>query len=151
MSEEVKTTVARVEDSVVSNIKPRVPERRLPGGWKKGISGNPQGKKPGTKNKLTLYREAVLMKQEKKLLDNLPQVLDVIIEKAKQGDMVATKLYLERVMAAKRVADEQEEKGSTTINIVVEGARASKIMGKTIEAEFEEINDIDIEGEDEDE
>lgn len=139
--------------TIVSAIKPRVPERRLPGGWKKGISGNPQGKKPGTKNKLTLYREAVLMKQEKKLLDNLPQVLDVVIQKAKDGDLVATRLFLDRVMAAKRIADEQEEKGNTTINIVVEGAKASKIMGKTIEAEFEQIDDIDIdtEGEYEDE
>lgn len=152
MSEEVKTTVARVEDSVVSNIKPRVPERRLPGGWKKGISGNPQGKKPGTKNKLTLYREAVLMKQEKKMLQEFPEIIGVLMQKAKDGDMTAMKLYLERVMAAKRVAEENEEKGNQQINIVIQGAKASKIMGKTIEAEFEALEDEEIEeGEFEDE
>ena len=56
-------------------------------------------------------------------------------------------------MAAKRVAEENEEKGSQQINIVIQGAKASKIMGKTIEAEFEELADdesdeeIDIEEE----
>jgi len=76
-----------------------------------------------------------------------------LMQKAKDGDMTAMKLYLERVMAAKRVAEENEEKGSQQINIVIQGAKASKIMGKTIEAEFEELADdesdeeIDIEEE----
>ena len=135
--------------AVVSKIVPRTPERRIPGKhlktWKPGQSGNPAGKKPGTKNKLTLYREAVLMKQEKKMLQEFPEIIGVLMEKAKQGDMTAMKLYLERVMAAKRVAEENEEKGSQQINIVIQGAKASKIMGKTIEAEFEDIVEIDEE------
>lgn len=55
-------------------------------------------------------------------------------------------------MAAKRVAEENEEKGNQQINIVIQGAKASKIMGKTIEAEFEALEDEEIEeGEFEDE
>ena len=134
----------------VSSIVPRTPQRRTGGNpeWKKGLSGNPAGKKPGTKNKLTLYREAVLMKQEKKMLQEFPEIIGVLMQKAKEGDMTAMKLYLERVMAAKRVAEENEEKGGQQINIVIQGAKASKIMGKTIEAEFAELeddNDLDEE------
>lgn len=161
MSEEAtEVTVSRVEefhegDTPVSRIVPRTPVRRTTGNpvWKKGQSGNPAGKKPGTKNKLTIYREAVLMKQEKKMLQEFPEIIGVLMQKAKDGDMTAMKLYLERVMAAKRVAEENEEKGSQQINIVIQGAKASKIMGKTIEAEFEELADdesdeeIDIEEE----
>ncbi len=140
MSNDTETTVP------VSNIAVRVPERRRPGDskakWVAGKSGNPAGKKPGTKNKLTLYREAVLMKQEKKLLQNLPGVLDVVIEKALAGDMTATKLFLERVLAAKKVAEEGEQKGSQSINIIIQGAKGSATLGNpTINAEFEVMND----------
>ena len=161
MIEEAATevTVSRVEefhegDTPVSRIVPRTPVRRTTGNpvWKKGQSGNPAGKKPGTKNKLTIYREAVLMKQEKKMLQEFPEIIGVLMQKAKDGDMTAMKLYLERVMAAKRVAEENEEKGNQQINIVIQGAKASKIMGKTIEAEFEALEDEEIEeGEFEDE
>jgi hypothetical protein len=135
MQEEVVTKV--------SSIVPRTPERRKGGNpdWKKGISANPAGKPKGTKNKLTIYREAVLMKQEKKMLQEFPEIIGVLMQKAKDGDMTAMKLYLERVMAAKRVAEENEEKGGQTINIVIQGAKASKVMGKTIEAEFEDLQD----------
>lgn len=87
------------------------------------------------------------------MLQEFPEIIGVLMQKAKDGDMTAMKLYLERVMAAKRVAEENEEKGSQQINIVIQGAKASKIMGKTIEAEFEELADdesdeeIDIEEE----
>lgn len=145
MTEEVTTTV--------SSIVPRTPQRRTGGNpeWKKGLSGNPAGKKPGTKNKLTLYREAVLMKQEKKMLQEFPEIIGVLMQKAKEGDMTAMKLYLERVMAAKRVAEENEEKGGQQINIVIQGAKASKIMGKTIEAEFEAVGEYELEDDEEEE
>lgn len=124
-----------------------IPTRRKPGNsaWKPGISGNPAGKPVGTKNKLTLYREAVLAKQEKKLLKELPEILDVVIAKSKEGDIQAIKLFLDRVMAAKKVADDNEEgsKGPPTININISGAKASRTMGRVIEAEFEDMNGSD--------
>ena len=113
---------------------------------KPGQSLNPAGRKKGSKNRLTLYREAVLMKQEKKLLKNLPEILDVVIKKAKEGDMTATKLFLDRVIAAKKVAEENDEnKGPPTINIVIQGAKAKATMGRVVEADFERITDDDEE------
>lgn len=135
------------EKPPVSTVSARVPERRRPGSFVKGVSGNPKGREKGSKNKLTLYREAVLMKQEKKLLQNLPEVLDVVIQKAKEGDMQATKLYLDRVMAAKRLADENaEERGPPQINIVIQGARARATMGKAAREDFASLDvDPDLE------
>ena len=79
------------------------------------------------------------------MLQEFPEIIGVLMQRAKEGDMTAMKLYLERVMAAKRVAEENEEKGGQTINIVIQGAKASKIMGKTIEAEFEAVGEYELE------
>ena len=134
-----------MEEPAETKIVPRTPERRNPHRFQKGVAANPAGKPKGRKNNLTLYREAVLMKQEKKLLQNLPEILDMIIEKSKNGDLVAAKMFLDRVMAAKKVAEEQEEKGNKQINIVIQGAKAAKVYGKTIEAEFESMGSNDQE------
>jgi len=71
-----------------------------------------------------------------------------LMQKAKDGDMTAMKLYLERVMAAKRVAEENEEKGSQQINIVIQGANASTVMGRVVKKEFDQIPDYSEDEED---
>ena len=82
------------------------------------------------------------------LLQNLPEILDVVIEKAKSGDMVATKLFLDRVLAAKKVADENaEDKGQPVININITGTKARATMGRAVEADFEVLDDRNNEGE----
>jgi len=128
----------------VGIVKAPVPERRTAGNpalKKGGKSLNPKGRPKGSKNKLTLYREAVLQKSEKKLLDNLPEILDVVIEAARGGDMTATKIFLDRVMAAKKVADDQStEKAGREINIVINGAQTVKAEEKTIDAEYETVD-----------
>ena len=58
--------------------------------------------------------------------------------------MTATKLFLDRVIAAKKVAEENEEnRGPPTINIVIQGAKARTTMGRVVEADFERIEDND--------
>ena len=59
----------------------------------KGQSGNPGGKPKGTRNKTTLAMEA--------LLDGEAEAITrKVIEKAKEGDMVAIRLCLERTISA---------------------------------------------------
>ena len=59
----------------------------------KGQSGNPGGKPKGTRNKTTLAMEA--------LLDGEGETITrKVIEKAKEGDMVAIRLCLERTISA---------------------------------------------------
>lgn len=55
----------------------------------KGQSGNPVGRKPGTKNKRTLVGEALEARSE--------DVAKAVIAAALDGDMTAAKLVLERV------------------------------------------------------
>jgi hypothetical protein len=58
--------------------------------WKKGQSGNPAGKKPGTRHRATLAIE--------NLLDGEGEALTrKAIELAKNGDLMAIKLCLDRI------------------------------------------------------
>jgi hypothetical protein len=59
--------------------------------FKKGQSGNPRGKKPGTRNKATM---AAL-----ELLDgDLQAITEVIIQKAKAGDLMACRLIMDKLI-----------------------------------------------------
>jgi hypothetical protein len=59
-----------------------------------GQSGNPNGRPKGSKNRSTKLREA--------LLDELPELLATLKERALAGDMAAMRLLLERVMPPKK-------------------------------------------------
>ena len=58
--------------------------------WKKGESGNPAGKKPGTRHRTTLAVERLLDGEGEELTRKA-------IELAKDGDLTALKLCLERI------------------------------------------------------
>lgn len=61
-----------------------------PHAWKKGQSGNPAGKKPGSRNKAT---QLVLAMME----GGAEQITQTIIDAAKAGDLSAARLVLERL------------------------------------------------------
>ena len=64
--------------------------------WAPGRSGNPKGRTPGT-GKVEKLRAA--------LTKELPEVLDALVAKAKEGDTGAIKLILERIVPALRPVD----------------------------------------------
>jgi hypothetical protein len=66
-----------------------------PHAWKKGQSGNPSGKKPGSRNKATMM---VLGLMEK----GAEEITTAVIVAAKGGDLTAAKLVLERIAAPVR-------------------------------------------------
>jgi len=70
--------------------------RRGPGRrFQPGQSGNPAGKRPGTRNRATLAAEA--------LLDGEAETLTrKAIELAKQGDMTALRVCLDRILPPRR-------------------------------------------------
>lgn len=63
--------------------------------FKPGQSGNPSGKKPGTRNKTTLALEALLEGEAEAITRKA-------IEEAKKGDMTAIKLVLERLLPPRK-------------------------------------------------
>lgn len=63
--------------------------------WKKGQSGNPAGRPPGSRHKVTLAIEA--------LLDGEGEALTrKAVELAKQGDMVAMRLCMDRIVSPRK-------------------------------------------------
>jgi hypothetical protein len=65
-------------------------ERRLDGRFRKGTSGNPAGRHPGSRNKATVILDALGY-------DEAREVLDVVVRRAKEGDMRAAEILLNRV------------------------------------------------------
>jgi hypothetical protein len=63
--------------------------------WRKGQSGNPSGKPRGARHKTTLAAEALLDGEATALTRKA-------IEKAKEGDMVALRLCLERILPPRK-------------------------------------------------
>ncbi|MGB4912117.1 MAG: DUF5681 domain-containing protein [Candidatus Dechloromonas phosphoritropha] len=61
-----------------------------PHAWKKGQSGNPTGKKPGSRNRATLM---VLAMME----GGAEEITQAVIDAAKAGDLAAARLVIERL------------------------------------------------------
>ena len=74
----------------------RIQRERGPGRrFQPGQSGNPAGKPPGTRHRATMLAE--------QLLDGEAEAMvRAAIEKAKQGDMIALRLCLDRILPPRR-------------------------------------------------
>jgi len=64
--------------------------------WKPGQSGNPSGRKPGS-GKVAALREAIA--------EHMPEMVEVLIAKAREGDVQAARLLIERVIPPMRAAE----------------------------------------------
>lgn len=65
--------------------------------FKPGESGNPAGRKPGTKTKVGKLRDSI----EK----DLPSIIEALVVSAKAGDTTAAKILLDRCLPALRPVD----------------------------------------------
>jgi uncharacterized protein DUF5681 len=65
------------------------------GRWQKGQSGNPAGRRKGSKNRATLWAEAMVEGE-------LEAVIGAVLERAKEGDAVAQRFCVARLMPAAR-------------------------------------------------
>jgi hypothetical protein len=63
--------------------------------FQKGQSGNPSGKPPGIRNKTTMLAEKLMQ-------DDARDIVRVVLEAAKGGDMTAARLILERIAPVRR-------------------------------------------------
>ena len=113
--------------------------------WKKGQSGNPKGRPKGSKNKLSLLREAVLENAENIVLSNFEDIVRSTVELAKQGDATALKIVWDRIIPAKRTVEEKvdgEDKLNISISIV--GMDVSEVGGEKVETDVVEAEYVNI-------
>jgi hypothetical protein len=64
--------------------------------WKKGESGNPAGRKPGT-GEVTKLRNSIA--------EHIPEIINNLVEAAKSGDIQSAKLLLDRVVPSLKAVE----------------------------------------------
>jgi hypothetical protein len=82
-----------------------------------GVSGNPAGRKKGSKNKHTLLKEAVQRNAEEMVLRKFKQIVDTTIELAENGDATALKIIWDRFLPKDAEKKSTDEKLKVEINI----------------------------------
>ena len=74
-----------------------------------------------TKKKETIFKEAMQQGFERVLTTHFREVLEVVVEKAKDGDMSAAKMLLDRVVPVSKAVDLDalDERGGVNIQVNV--------------------------------
>ena len=75
------------------------PNKKPPGRWKPGESGNPKGRTPGT-GEVAAIRAAIA--------DRVPELLTAMMARALDGDVGAARLLLERAVAPLKAAEQPQ-------------------------------------------
>lgn len=131
---------------------------RSESGSLKGVGGKP----PGSKNKTTLFKAAMLEGFEERLKIDGERVFDAVVQKAigppsvdkngdflidehgKQmyidGDTTAMKIIMDRIIPVTRAGDSVDEAGKFNISITVSGVQAQVEEMDSIDADFEEVS-----------
>jgi len=115
-------------------------EVKAPTTFQKGLSGNPKGRPPGSKGKLTLLREALMQDSEEIMVRHFPRIVDAVVQKAMQGDMVAAKMIMDRMIPTKKAIEFSGKDGQDFgIKIIVQqiGNEIENEI-KTIDGEYED-------------
>ena len=73
----------------IAGKKQAVNEKKKPGRWKTGESGNPRGKPPGS---------GELQKLRAAIAEHVPEIINQLVAAARGGDIQAARLILERVL-----------------------------------------------------
>jgi hypothetical protein len=97
-------------------------QRQASGRFRKGVSGNPKGMKPGTKRQATRLAEALLDGEADRLVRKA-------IDMALGGDVVALRICLERLMPVQR-----ERMLNVRLPALNEGSDAVKALAATVAA-----------------
>ncbi|EFB42034.1 DUF5681 domain-containing protein [Parachlamydia acanthamoebae] len=128
-------------------------QMQVTGKFRKGQSGNPQGKAKGTKNRATLAAEQVLQSD----LDNICHKL---IEEALTGNIQAIRLVLDRVLPIKRDRDikirlpklQTTDDAVKAMSLIIESVSCGNItpsegeaMSKVVDAFVKAIQVYDVE------
>ena len=132
-------------------------QRRPDGTFMKGVSGNAAGRPKGSKNQITLLKQALELQLREQAEPEMAEVLQTAIALAKEGNVAMIKLLLEMHMS-KGSSDEAKasEKVAIQINSMappssspeVRATQAEQKKGDSrpsIDGTVENVNVIDIE------
>ena len=114
--------------------------------FQKGVSGNPNGRPKGSKNKITLMKLALEGELRSQMKPHMAQILSVAIQRAKDGDVSMIKLLLDKTLPTTKAADDEapaKEKVQIFIDRLPdrEGGKApATIEGRVIVEDNEEDN-----------
>jgi len=93
-----------------------VKSKRNETSFKKGQTGNKLGRPKGSKNKENLLKEVIQSNAQDLMLSNIERIVDVVCEKAREGDLTAAKMIMDRVVPSEQ-ANENRKFGG--VNIVI--------------------------------
>ena len=111
---------------------------------KGGPSLNPQGRTPGSKNKLTLLQNELIDQFAGEMNKEFKAIIRRVVKEAKVGDMTAARLLLERAIPARKAVEHYgaQEAGGIVINI--KGLDDISVEeNETVEADFKEVQEYE--------
>lgn len=100
--------------------------------WRQGQSGNPAGRPKGTKNQITILKEALELRLRNKAAYKIEKVLDKAVELALAGDRLMIKLLLELHMS-KAAHTEDTTGGKSQVAVVIQNLTDGSGPGKVID------------------
>lgn len=97
------------------------------GRWQPGQSGNPAGRKPGTKNHIVLLqRELEVAVREHLSVDRVKKIITKLADMAESGHVHAAKLLLDKMIPnAVAAAEESDESGRKVVFQIVNATFAA--------------------------
>ena len=117
--------------------------------WKPGQSGNPLGKPKGAKNKSTLITQRIQEALLKDLQGEAESILSVALEKARGGDRVLLKFFLERFLPAASSGADVLDPSNGKIQIIITPMippppPINVINTEVDEVEVDEVDEIEV-------
>ena len=107
------------------------------GRFAKGVSGNPNGRPKGSKNKITLMKLALEGELRAQMKPHMADILTMAIMKAKEGDPAMIKLLLDKTLPTTKAADDEapaKERVQVYINALPERGEKA-VEGRIFENE----------------
>lgn len=118
--------------------KKKLPQAMVDAQFKKGNGGRPKG----SRNKVTVLREAVMAKAEDMVLKDWEDIVTATLKLAKQGDSACLKILWDRMVPAKR-AEQGGGHGSKDFNVTIKVQRLENAGQDIVEADFEDLVDTE--------
>jgi len=104
--------------------------------FKKGQSGNPKGRPPGSKNQVSLLKVQIESELRAQMKDHMPALLDKAIELALEGDKEMIKMLYGSWVTKSVAKDDEPQKDKIQI-IIGKLDQIPAVKGRTIQSEDE--------------